>query len=108
MPHRHIPPSCLTGLLSGQHQQLPGFCRDPAFLEQQLPGKALEQVWDSLQQRPRDWQDCVRWARRHWQSCYHDAITQLLHTYPPEHVSPPLHLPSTGHLTAAKGTHSWA
>lgn len=81
------------------------FCRDPAFLEQQLPGKVLQQVWDSLQERPQDWRDCVRWARRRWQSCYHDTITQLLHTYPPEHVSqchragtpacPSLHSPGT-------------
>lgn len=66
------------------------FCRDPGFLEQQPPGKVLEQVLASLQERPRDWRDCVRWARRRWQSCYHDAIAQLLHTYPPEHVSPAL------------------
>uniref|UniRef100_A0A8C3VDA2 E1 ubiquitin-activating enzyme n=1 Tax=Catharus ustulatus TaxID=91951 RepID=A0A8C3VDA2_CATUS len=44
------------------------------------------QVWDSLRERPRDWQDCVRWARQHWQSRYHDAIIQLLHIYPPETV----------------------
>lgn len=89
------------------------FCREPAFLEQQAPGKVLEQVWDSLRERPRDWRDCVRWARRRWQSCYHDDIVQLLHIYPPEHVSPsgwhPLHpLPSTSHLAVAWGTHSWA
>uniref|UniRef100_A0A8C3QEZ0 E1 ubiquitin-activating enzyme n=1 Tax=Cyanoderma ruficeps TaxID=181631 RepID=A0A8C3QEZ0_9PASS len=40
--------------------------------------QVLKQVWNSLQEHPRDWQDCVRWARRRWQSCYHDAITQLL------------------------------
>lgn len=66
------------------------FCRDPAFPEQLSTGKAvevLEQVRRSLQERPRDWRDCVRWARQHWQSCYHDAVAQLLHTFPPEHVS---------------------
>lgn len=67
------------------------FCRDPAFLEQLPTGKALEvleQVQSSLRERPRDWRDCVRWARRRWQSRYHDAIAQLLHNFPPEHVSP--------------------
>lgn len=64
------------------------FCRDPAFLDHRPLGKVLEQVWDSLRERPRDWQDCVHWARQHWQSHYHDAIAQLLHIYPPEHVSP--------------------
>uniref|UniRef100_A0A8C3B8K1 Ubiquitin-activating enzyme E1 n=1 Tax=Cairina moschata TaxID=8855 RepID=A0A8C3B8K1_CAIMO len=48
-----------------------------------------ERVWRSLQERPRDWGDCVRWARRHWQSHYHDAIAQLLHTFPPTHESSP-------------------
>ncbi|KFQ11850.1 Ubiquitin-like modifier-activating enzyme 1, partial [Leptosomus discolor] len=64
------------------------FMEDPFFLEQLPAGKALEvleQVQGSLQERPRDWQDCVLWARRHWQSSYHDAIVQLLHTFPPEH-----------------------
>uniref|UniRef100_A0A8B9TW21 Ubiquitin-activating enzyme E1 C-terminal domain-containing protein n=1 Tax=Anas platyrhynchos TaxID=8839 RepID=A0A8B9TW21_ANAPL len=37
----------------------------------------------------RDWGDCVRWAWRHWQSRYHDAIAQLLHTFPPTHESSP-------------------
>lgn len=61
-----------------------------------------ERVWRSLQERPRDWGDCVRWARRHWQSHYHDAIAQLLHTFPPAHVSiasgglPPPPAPSPG------------
>ncbi|KAM4638761.1 LOW QUALITY PROTEIN: ubiquitin-like modifier-activating enzyme 7, partial [Amazona ochrocephala] len=70
---------------------VPG-CRDPAFPEQLPTGKAvevLEQVRRSLQERPRDWQDCVCWARRHWQSCYHDAISQLLHTFPLEHEVKP-------------------
>lgn len=51
-----------------------------------------EQVRRSLQERPRDWGDCVRWARRHWQLRYHNSIAQLLHDVPPSHVStvPPL------------------
>ncbi|CAM9361374.1 unnamed protein product [Bubo scandiacus] len=68
------------------------FMEDPAFLEQ-LPTKkaleVLEQVRGSLWEQPRDWEDCVRWARRHWQSRYHDAIAQLLHTLPPEHEASP-------------------
>lgn len=93
------------------------FCRDPAFPEQLPAGKALEVLEDvhkSLQERPRDWRDCVRWARRHWQSRYHDAIAQLLHTFPPEHVSlapvglaPSAPSPSRPR-PAASGTHPWA
>uniref|UniRef100_A0A8C3NQ28 E1 ubiquitin-activating enzyme n=1 Tax=Cyanoderma ruficeps TaxID=181631 RepID=A0A8C3NQ28_9PASS len=77
------------GLFQLPAEQVNQFMEDPAFLEQQQPGKVLKQVWNSLQEHPRDWQDCVRWARRRWQSCYHDAITQLLHTYPPEHETSP-------------------
>lgn len=46
-----------------------------------------EQVRRSLQERPRDWGDCVRWARQHWQLRYHNSIAQLLHDVPPSHVS---------------------
>nr|XP_025962416.1 ubiquitin-like modifier-activating enzyme 7 [Dromaius novaehollandiae] len=68
------------------------FLVDPTFLEHLEARKALEvleQVRRSLQERPRDWQDCVHWARRHWQSCYHDTISQLLLTFPPEHEASP-------------------
>ncbi|XP_067159398.1 ubiquitin-like modifier-activating enzyme 7 isoform X3 [Apteryx mantelli] len=68
------------------------FLADPTFLEHLEAPKALEvleQVWRSLRERPRDWQDCVHWARQHWQSCYHNSISQLLLTFPPEHeISP--------------------
>ncbi|CAM9363971.1 unnamed protein product [Bubo scandiacus] len=61
------------------------FMEDPAFLEQ-LPTKkaleVLEQVRGSLWEQPRDWEDCVRWARRHWQSRY-----------------PRCHRPAAAHLT---------
>uniref|UniRef100_A0A8D0FIA2 E1 ubiquitin-activating enzyme n=1 Tax=Strix occidentalis caurina TaxID=311401 RepID=A0A8D0FIA2_STROC len=78
------------GLFQLPAEHINRFMEDPAFLEQ-LPAKkaleVLEQVLGSLWERPQDWEDCVRWARRHWQSRYHDAIAQLLHTLPPEHVT---------------------
>ncbi|KAM8994845.1 ubiquitin-like modifier-activating enzyme 7 isoform 1-T1 [Ara ararauna] len=80
------------GLFQLPAEHVNRFMEDPAFPEQLPTGKAvevLEQVQRSLQERPRDWRDCVRWARRHWQSCYHDAITQLLHTFPLEHEVKP-------------------
>ncbi|KAM6325297.1 ubiquitin-like modifier-activating enzyme 7 [Podargus strigoides] len=80
------------GLFQLPAEHVNRFMEDPAFLEQLLPGQALkvlEQVWGSLWERPRDWCDCVRWALRHWQSQYHDAIAQLLHNFPPEHETSP-------------------
>ncbi|XP_071611645.1 ubiquitin-like modifier-activating enzyme 7 isoform X1 [Heliangelus exortis] len=80
------------GLFQLPVEYVNAFMGDPAFLEQ-LPAKnalqILEQVRDRLRERPRDWWDCVRWARRHWQSRYHDGIAQLLHFYPPEHEASP-------------------
>ncbi|XP_059679045.1 ubiquitin-like modifier-activating enzyme 7 [Gavia stellata] len=80
------------GLFQLPAEHVNRFMEDPAFPEQLPAGKALEvleQVQGSLREQPRDWQDCVRWARRHWQSRYHDAIAQLLHTFPPEHETSP-------------------
>ncbi|XP_075369861.1 ubiquitin-like modifier-activating enzyme 7 isoform X1 [Mycteria americana] len=80
------------GLFQLPAEHVNRFMEDPAFPEQLPAGKALEvleQVRGSLWERPRDWQDCVRWAHRHWQSRYHDAIAQLLHTFPPEHETSP-------------------
>ncbi|XP_015730043.1 ubiquitin-like modifier-activating enzyme 7 isoform X3 [Coturnix japonica] len=48
-----------------------------------------ERVRRSLQEQPKDWGDCVRWARRHWQLRYHDSIVQLLHDVPPSHETSP-------------------
>ncbi|XP_054694736.1 ubiquitin-like modifier-activating enzyme 7 isoform X1 [Grus americana] len=80
------------GLFQLPAEHVKRFMEDLAFLEQLPAGRALEvleQVRDSLQEWPRDWQDCVRWAYRHWQSRYHDAIVQLLHTFPPGHETSP-------------------
>ncbi|XP_042655324.1 ubiquitin-like modifier-activating enzyme 7 isoform X2 [Tyto alba] len=80
------------GLFQLPAEHVNRFMEDPAFPEQLPARKALEvleQVRGSLWERPRDWQDCVRWARRHWQSRYHDAIAQLLHFFPPEHETSP-------------------
>ncbi|XP_075569577.1 ubiquitin-like modifier-activating enzyme 7 [Pelecanus crispus] len=80
------------GLFQLPAEHVNRFIEDPAFLEQLPAGKALEvleQVRGSLWERPQDWRDCVCWACRHWQSRYHDAIVQLLHTFPPEHETSP-------------------
>ncbi|XP_064012492.1 ubiquitin-like modifier-activating enzyme 7 isoform X7 [Pogoniulus pusillus] len=80
------------GLFQLPAEHVNQFMKDPAFLEQLPAGKALEvleQVQKSLQERPQNWQDCVCWAHQHWQNCYHNAIVQLLHTFPPEHETSP-------------------
>ncbi|KAJ7417510.1 Ubiquitin-like modifier-activating enzyme 1 [Pitangus sulphuratus] len=91
------------GLFQLPAEHVNRFMEDPAFPEQLPAGKALkvlEQVRDRLRERPRDWQDCVLWARRHWQCRYHDAIAQLLHAYPPEHDTHLDYILATAHLFA--------
>ncbi|XP_006873713.1 PREDICTED: ubiquitin-like modifier-activating enzyme 7 [Chrysochloris asiatica] len=46
----------------------------------------LQPVLGVLRERPQTWQDCVVWARGHWQLCFHDSIMQLLRYFPPEKV----------------------
>ncbi|KAI0240926.1 E1 ubiquitin-activating protein [Massospora cicadina] len=37
--------------------------------------------------RPKDFQDCVAWARLKFQELYHDAIVQLLFNFPPDSLT---------------------
>lgn len=69
--------------------------RDPKFMERtlKLPGaqplEVLEAVYKSLvTDKPRNFEDCVAWARNHWQCQYNNNIRQLLHNFPPEQVRP--------------------
>nr|XP_020645336.1 ubiquitin-like modifier-activating enzyme 7 isoform X2 [Pogona vitticeps] len=65
------------------------FLRDPTYLEAR-EGEALESlehVRISLQEKPRNWKDCVTWARRLWERLFSHDIQQLLYNYPPEHTS---------------------
>lgn len=71
------------------------FLRDTEFVDRTLThgdAEALEilgGVWNSLQemgaggQRPKNWKDCVSWARCKWETLYNNDIRQLLHCFPP-------------------------
>uniref|UniRef100_A0AAR2M1Q8 E1 ubiquitin-activating enzyme n=1 Tax=Pygocentrus nattereri TaxID=42514 RepID=A0AAR2M1Q8_PYGNA len=57
-----------------------------------LPGaqplEVLEAVYKSLvTDCPRSWEDCVAWARNHWQCQYNNNIRQLLHNFPPDQLT---------------------
>ncbi|KAK2857775.1 hypothetical protein Q7C36_005694 [Tachysurus vachellii] len=49
--------------------------------------EVVEVVYRSLKDRPRNWQDCVAWARLQWESFYNNDIAQLLYCFPPDHVT---------------------
>uniref|UniRef100_A0A671RCP9 E1 ubiquitin-activating enzyme n=1 Tax=Sinocyclocheilus anshuiensis TaxID=1608454 RepID=A0A671RCP9_9TELE len=70
------------------------YMTDPKFMERtlKLPGaqplEVLEAVYKSLvTDYPHSWEDCVVWARNHWQCQYNNNIRQLLHNFPPDQLT---------------------
>lgn len=70
------------------------YLTDSKFMERtlKLPGaqplEVVESVYKSLvTDRPRNWDDCVTWARNHWQCQYNNNIRQLLHNFPPDQLT---------------------
>ncbi|KAM6169491.1 ubiquitin-like modifier-activating enzyme 7 [Rhynchocyon petersi] len=51
-----------------------------------MDGPQVLSLLGTLGMPPKTWQDCVKWARGHWQLCFHDNIKQLLKCFPPEKV----------------------
>ena len=47
--------------------------------------------------RPKDIDDCITWAKNLFQEYFYDTIAQLLHSFPPDHVSRPLPLTHPPH-----------
>uniref|UniRef100_A0A4W4EV33 E1 ubiquitin-activating enzyme n=1 Tax=Electrophorus electricus TaxID=8005 RepID=A0A4W4EV33_ELEEL len=70
------------------------YMTDPKFMERtlKLPGaqplEVVEAVYKSLvSEYPRSWEQCVAWARNHWQCQYSNNIRQLLHNFPPDQLT---------------------
>ncbi|XP_076263300.1 ubiquitin-like activating enzyme 1 isoform X2 [Rhynchophorus ferrugineus] len=75
------------------------YLSDPEFIERtlKLPGvqplETLESVKAALvDDRPKSFEECVAWARNHWQEQYSNQIRQLLFNFPPDQLT------STGQL----------
>nr|CAH7745176.1 unnamed protein product [Callosobruchus chinensis] len=75
------------------------YLSDPDFMERtvKLPGvqplEVLESVKSALvDERPKNFDDCIAWARNHWQEQYSNQIRQLLFNFPPDQKT------STGQL----------
>ncbi|KAL4623620.1 ubiquitin-like modifier-activating enzyme 1 [Arapaima gigas] len=82
------------GLFKQPAENAMQYLTDPKFMERtlKLPGaqplEVLEAVYRSLvTDRPRSWEDCVAWARNHWQVQYSNNIRQLLHNFPPDQLT---------------------
>jgi ubiquitin-activating enzyme E1 len=87
------------GLFRQSAENASQYLTDSEFLERtiKLPGvqpiEVLESVKTALvDDRPKSFEDCVVWARNHWQEQYSNQIRQLLFNFPPDQLT------STGQL----------
>ena len=70
------------------------YITDTTFMERTLklagnqPLEVLETVKRVIiDERPDSFEDCITWARLHWEEQYHNQISQLLFNFPPEQVT---------------------
>ncbi|XP_063984107.1 ubiquitin-like modifier-activating enzyme 1 [Diachasmimorpha longicaudata] len=82
------------GLFRQAAENAAQYIADPQFVERtlKLPGvqplEVLESVKTALiDERPKEFSDCVAWARCHWQDQYNNQIRQLLFNFPPDQVT---------------------
>lgn len=82
------------GLFRQSAESAAQYLVDPKFIERTLklagsqPLETLEAVKRSLvEERPMNFEECVDWARQHWQEQYHNQIKQLLFNFPPEQMT---------------------
>ncbi|CAK1580668.1 unnamed protein product [Parnassius mnemosyne] len=78
------------GLFRQSAEHAAQYLRDPHFLERtvKLPGSqpldVIESVRNAINERPLNFEDCVTWARLHWEAQYANQIKQLLFNFPPD------------------------
>lgn len=82
------------GVFSQAAENASQFISDPSFIDRTLklsgiqPLEILESVKKALiDDRPKDFADCVKWARCHWEEQYANQIKQLLFNFPPDQVT---------------------
>lgn len=70
------------------------YLTDPNFMDRTMkmagnqPVEMLEIVKRFLvAEKPNNFEDCVRWARLHWQEQYDNQIRQLLYNFPPDRTT---------------------
>ncbi|KRT80302.1 hypothetical protein AMK59_6614 [Oryctes borbonicus] len=87
------------GLFKQNAENASQYLTDSDFVERtlKLPGVQPIEVLESVKvalvdERPKTIQDCVNWARHHWQDQYSNQIKQLLFNFPPDQLT------STGQL----------
>lgn len=70
------------------------YLTDPGFMDRTMrmagnqPIEMLEIVKRFLVvERPNNFEDCIKWARLHWQEQYDNQIRQLLYNFPPDRTT---------------------
>uniref|UniRef100_A0A8C2B2E8 E1 ubiquitin-activating enzyme n=1 Tax=Cyprinus carpio TaxID=7962 RepID=A0A8C2B2E8_CYPCA len=97
-PEKSIPictlknfPNAIEHTLQWARDEFEGLFKQPAENALQymtLVSSPRTTLYKSLvTDKPRSWEDCVVWARNHWQCQYNNNIRQLLHNFPPDQVS---------------------
>jgi ubiquitin-activating enzyme E1 len=57
-------------------------------LQGSQPLEEIQQLYKALVgERPKSFEECVEWARKHWQDNYHNVIRQLLFNFPPDQLT---------------------
>ena len=57
-------------------------------LQGSQPLEELSHVYNAIvEDRPNNFEDCVKWARFHWQENYHNSIEQLLYNFPRDQLT---------------------
>lgn len=82
------------GLFKQSAENAAQYINDPQFIDRtlKLPGvqplEVLESVRTALvDERPKSFDECVVWARCHWQDQYSNQIRQLLFNFPPDQLT---------------------
>ncbi|KAG8325121.1 E1 ubiquitin-activating protein [Homalodisca vitripennis] len=82
------------GLFRQSAENAAQYLNDPNFIDRtlKLPGVQPVEVLESVKlalvdERPQKFEDCVNWARNHWQEQYSNQIRQLLFNFPPDQLT---------------------
>uniref|UniRef100_A0A5K3FW28 E1 ubiquitin-activating enzyme n=1 Tax=Mesocestoides corti TaxID=53468 RepID=A0A5K3FW28_MESCO len=81
------------GLFVQQSQAIESYIKSPSeFLSKAASGVGNQptEIVDNLKknildERPKNFDDCIVWARKLWQELYSNSIRQLLFNFPPDH-----------------------
>lgn len=82
------------GLFKQSAENAAQYLNDSHFIDRtlKLPGVQPLEVLESLKaalvnEKPRSFEDCIVWARNHWQDQYSNQIKQLLFNFPPDQIT---------------------